>query len=88
MTNPFPRFQNPHNRRLGFVIPVRGDTFVSFFILGLRFFELNGVDFDAVFWVSEGCVERECVGGVDFAAFGMFGQRSDFGACEGLECAV
>ena len=52
---------------------VRGDALVGFLVLGGGFFELDGVDFDAVFGVAEGGVEREGVGGRDFAALGVFG---------------
>jgi hypothetical protein len=88
MTNPLPRLQDAHNRSLRFVIAVRGDALVGFFVFGRRLFELDGVDFDAVFGVREGRVQGEGVGGADFARFGVFGQGADFGAGEGLEGAV
>jgi hypothetical protein len=59
--------------RLGLVVAVRGDALVSFLVLGGGFFELDCVDFDAVFDVAEGGVEREGVGRGDLAPFGVFG---------------
>lgn len=73
MANPLPRLQDAHNSRLRFVVAVRGNALVGFFVLSSGFFELHCVDLDAVFWVREGGVEREGVGGSDFAAFGVLG---------------
>ena len=73
MADPLARFQDAHNSRLGLVVAVCGDALVGFLVLGGGFFELDGVDFDAVFGVAEGGVEREGVGGRDFAALGVFG---------------
>lgn len=88
MANALPRLQDAHNSSLGFVVPVSSDALVSFLVFGSGFFELDGVDFDAVFGVAEGGVQRECVGGVDVAAFGVLCQGPDFGAGQGLEGAV
>lgn len=73
MTNSLPRLQDAHDSRLGFVVAVCGDALVSFFVFGGGFFELDGVDFDAVFGVGEAGVEGEGVGRVDVAAFGVLG---------------
>jgi hypothetical protein len=67
------RLQDPHNRRLGFIVPVRRDALVRLFVLGGCFFELDCVDLDAEFGVVEGGVEGECVGGGYVAGFGVFG---------------
>jgi hypothetical protein len=73
VTNPLARLEYAHNSRLSLVVAVCGDALVGFLVLGGGFFELDGVDFDAVFDVAEGCVEREGVGRGDFAPFGVFG---------------
>ncbi len=88
MANPLARLEDAHNSRLGLVIAVCGDTLVGFLIFGGGLFELDCVNLDAVFGVAEGGVEREGVGGGDFAPFGVFGQGPDFGAREGLKGAV
>jgi hypothetical protein len=88
MTNPLPRLQDPYNRRLGFVVAIRGDALVRFLVFGGRLFKLHGVDFDAVFRVGEGGIESESVGWSDFAGFGVFGEGAKFCASEGLEGAV
>ena len=73
MTNPLPSLQNPHNRRLGFVVTVSGDALVGFLVFLRRLFELDGVDLDAVFGVVEGAVEGEGVGRVDVSTLGVLG---------------
>jgi hypothetical protein len=88
VANPLAGFQDAHNGRLGLVVAVCGDALVGFLVLGGGLFELDCVDLDAVFGVAEGGVEREGVGGGDFAPFGVFSQRPDLGAREGLEGAV
>lgn len=65
--------QNPYNRRLAFEVAVLGDADVGFFVLFFRFFELDLVDFDAVFGVLEVWVDGEGVCFVDVFAFGVFG---------------
>lgn len=88
MRNPFPRLENPHNSSLGLVVAVGSDALVCFFILGGGLFELDRVDFNAIFWIGEVRVEGECVGWVDIPALGVFGQGPKFGAGEGLEGTV
>jgi len=82
------RLENTHNGGLRFVVAVCGDTLVGFLVLGRCLLELYCVDLDAVFGVVEGTVEGEGIGGIDFAAFGMFGQGSEFSTGKGLESAV
>jgi hypothetical protein len=60
---------------------------VRFLVLFFGLFELDLVDFDAVFGVREVRVEGEGVGGGDVFAFGVFGEGTEFGAGEGLEGA-
>ena len=88
MRNALPRLQYPHDGRLCFVVAICGDALVGFLIFGYCFFELDSVDFDAVLGVGEGGVQSECVGWVDVTTLGVFGQGSQFGACEGLKGAV
>jgi hypothetical protein len=88
MPNRLATLHDPHNRRLGLEIPVFGNTHVSFFVFFFGFFELDLVDFDAVFGVREVGVEGEGVGGRDFFAFGVFGEGAQFCAREGLKGAL
>lgn len=88
MRDSFSSFQDADNSGLSFVVAVCGDALVSFFVFGGRLAELDCVDFDAVFGVVEGGVQREGVGGRDVAGFGVFGEGPEFGAGEGLEGAV
>ena len=88
MADAFPRLQDPHNRRLRLVVPIGSNALMRFFVLGCGFFELHGVNLDAVFRVAESGVQSECVSGIYVSAFGMFGQRPEFGAGEGLESTV
>jgi len=60
---------------------------VRLLIFFFGFFELDLVDFDAVFGVREVWVEGEGVGRRYVFAFGVFGQGTEFGAGEGLEGA-
>jgi hypothetical protein len=73
MTNPLACLQNPDNSGLSLIIAVSSNPFVRLLVLGCCFLELDGVNFDAVFGVGEGCVECEGVCFVDFAAFRVFG---------------
>lgn len=85
MAYSLPSLQDAHNRRLSFIVAVRGDALVCLLVLFLGLLELHCVDLDAVFRVSEVGVERESIGGVNLSAFGMFGQWSDLGAGKRLE---
>jgi hypothetical protein len=73
MLNSLPRFQDAHDGSLSFVVAIGSDALMGFFIFFLGFFELDSVDFDAIFGVGEGCVEGECVSGADVSGFGVFG---------------
>lgn len=84
MADPFTRLQNAYNGGLRFVVAVCGDTLVGLLVLGRSLFELYCVDLDTVFRVVEGAIEGECVGWVDIAAFGVFGQGPNFSAGERL----
>jgi hypothetical protein len=66
-------FHDPHNRGLGFEVAVLGHAHVRLFVLFLGLFELDLVDFDAVFGVREVRVEGEGVGGRDVFGSGVFG---------------
>lgn len=59
---------DPDNGSLGFVIAVRRDSFVGFFILLFRFFRLDLVDFDADLGIGEILVYREQIAVVDLFA--------------------
>lgn len=61
---------------------------MRFFVLGWCFFELDCVDLDTILGVMEGGVDAECVSWCDLARFGVFGEGSEFGTGEGLECAI
>jgi hypothetical protein len=56
-------------------------------VLLLGFFQLDLVDFDAVFRMIEAEIDGECVGIVDVFSFGMLGEWAQFGTGEGLEGA-
>ena len=88
MRNRLSSLHNPYNRRLGFELPVRRDALVGLFVLGFSLAGLDLVYFDAVFWVREGGVDGEGVGGVDVFAFGVFGEDAVAGTGEGLEGAL
>ena len=77
--------QDPDDSSLTLEVAIFGNADVRFFVFLLGFFELDLVDFDAVFGVLEVGVHAEGVGFVDVFASGMFCERSKFGAGERLE---
>lgn len=79
--------QNSHNRRLALKVAIFSDTDVCLFVLLFGLFELDLVDFDAVFRVREVGVDGEGIVLVDFFAFGVFCKGPEFGAGERLEGA-
>jgi len=87
MSNLFPRLHNPHNRRLNFKLSIsfHGLVCLDLFLWGL--FELDLVDFETVEGGCEEGVEGECVGDVNFFAFGGFCEDAGFATGEGLECS-
>lgn len=61
---------------------------MRFLVFFLGFLELDLVNLDAVFGVGEVGVEGEGVSGRDVFPFGVFGERSQFGAGERLKSAL
>lgn len=85
MTDMFPLLHDPHNGRLRLKLPVGRDTDMRFFVLLLCLFELDRVDLDTIFGVSEGCIEGEGICRANVTTLGVFGERSKFGAGKRLE---
>ena len=73
MTDGLPAFHDAHDRCLRLEVAVFRDAHVRFFVFLFGLFELDLVDFDAIFGVSEVRVEGEGVSGRDVFAFGVFG---------------
>lgn len=88
MADGLPALHNAHDRRLRLEVAVFRDAHVRFFVFLSGLFELDLVDFDAIFGVSKVRVEGEGVSGRDIFAFGVFGERAQFGAGEGLKSAL
>lgn len=87
MRNTLPTLHDAHNGGLRLKLSVRGHALVRVLVLFFCLFELDAVNFHAVFGVGEGGVESEGVGGVDVTAFGVLCEGAEFGAGEGLEGA-
>jgi hypothetical protein len=88
MTNSLPCLENAHNGCLRLVIAIRRNPFMGLLVLRRGLFELHCVDFNAVFGVCKGSVERKSVGGADFTRFGIFGEGTDFCAGKRLKGTI
>ena len=74
------RLHDPNNSSLSLIMTIRSHSFVRLFVFLLGLFQLDLVDFDAVFFVLEIKIYSESVRLIDVLASRGFGEDAVSGA--------